>query len=280
MSCNNDSKEPTDTPTSGTTTIEADEAFKPLLQNQAYTFEALYPNATINLQFTPEADAIQHLFDDSCKVIVTGRMLSNNEKKHFESKNIFPITTKIAEDALAILLSKQNRDSILTIKQLQSLLADANTNIKIVLDNSHSANTNYCKDSLLAGKAFSKNVFALQSSREVIDYVGKNVNSMGIIGVNWMSDTDDSLTTHILNKVTVAAIAKDSLSIAVKPYQAYIKTKEYPLTRNIYMINRQTRAGLGMGFVSFVAGEKGQLMILKSGMVPAIAPVRLVEIKN
>lgn len=44
------------------------------------------------------------------------------------------------------------------------------------------------------------------------------------------------------------------------------------------MISRQTRAGLGMGFVSFVAGDKGQLMILKAGLIPAIAPVRLVEV--
>ena len=46
------------------------------------------------------------------------------------------------------------------------------------------------------------------------------------------------------------------------------------------MINRQTRVGLGMGFVTFVAGEKGQLIILKSGLVPAFPPQRIIEIKN
>ena len=78
----------------------------------------------------------------------------------------------------------------------------------------------------------------------------------------------------------VVAISKDSIKNAVKPYQAYIKTKEYPFTRNVYMVSRQTRAGLGMGFVSFVAGEKGQLMILKAGIVPAIPPTRLVKINT
>jgi phosphate transport system substrate-binding protein len=33
-----------------------------------------------------------------------------------------------------------------------------------------------------------------------------------------------------------------------------------------------------MGFVSFVAGDKGQLMILKAGLIPAIAPVRMVQV--
>jgi phosphate transport system substrate-binding protein len=113
----------------------------------------------------------------------------------------------------------------------------------------------------------------------VIEYVSKNKNAIGVISVNWISDSDDSLTTAFLQKVKVVAIAKNNATEAVKPYQAYIKTKEYPFTRSVYMVNRQTRAGLGMGFVSFVAGDKGQLMILKSGLIPAIAPVRLVEIK-
>jgi phosphate transport system substrate-binding protein len=76
----------------------------------------------------------------------------------------------------------------------------------------------------------------------------------------------------------MVGISRDSDSEAFKPYQAYIKTKEYAFTRSVYMINRQTRAGLGMGFVSFVAGDKGQLIILKSGLIPSIAPVRLVEV--
>ncbi|HRG38720.1 MAG TPA: phosphate ABC transporter substrate-binding protein, PhoT family, partial [Bacteroidia bacterium] len=67
---------------------------------------------------------------------------------------------------------------------------------------------------------------------------------------------------------------------AFKPYQAYIKTKDYPFTRSVFIISRQKRAGLGMGFVNFVAGNKGQLMILKAGLIPSIAPVRMVEINT
>ncbi|MBA3705652.1 MAG: phosphate ABC transporter substrate-binding protein, PhoT family, partial [Bacteroidetes bacterium] len=115
---------------------------------------------------------------------------------------------------------------------------------------------------------------------EVIEYVATHKNALGLLSVNWISDMDDSLTTNILKKVKVLAIQKDTASEAFKAYQAYIKTKDYPFTRNVYMINRQTRAGLGMGFVSFVAGDKGQLMILKAGLIPSIAPVRMVEINT
>jgi len=38
------------------------------------------------------------------------------------------------------------------------------------------------------------------------------------------------------------------------------------------------KSGLGTGFVSFVAGHKGQRIILKSGLAPQIVPARDVMI--
>jgi hypothetical protein len=34
-----------------------------------------------------------------------------------------------------------------------------------------------------------------------------------------------------------------------------------------------------MGFVSFVAGEKGQLMMLKAGLIPGFPPERTIKVK-
>jgi len=46
------------------------------------------------------------------------------------------------------------------------------------------------------------------------------------------------------------------------------------------MVSRESFSGLGSGFISFVAGEKGQRIILKSGLVPATMPIRLVKVKK
>jgi phosphate transport system substrate-binding protein len=43
---------------------------------------------------------------------------------------------------------------------------------------------------------------------------------------------------------------------------------------------RESFSGLGSGFVSFVAGEKGQRIILKSGLVPATMPIRIIQTKK
>ncbi len=289
--CSNDSKkEPTDTATSGEVNIVVDESFQKLFDSQIYTFHAIYKNANVHVDYLPENEALKRLINDSCKVVVMCRDITPTERKSFEAKNLFPISTKIAEDAIVLLINPENLDTALTVDQVKSILLGNDSlwsqlnkdskldGIKVVFDNAGSANARYMRDSLLEGKDFSKNVFAVKSNPEVIEYVSTHKNAIGVLSVNWISDIDDSLTTNTLKKVKMVAIAKNSASEPLKAYQAYIKTKEYPFTRSVYMINRQTRAGLGMGFVHFVAGDKGQLMILKAGLIPAIAPVRLVEV--
>lgn len=284
--------EPTDTPTSGEVNIVVDESFQQLFDTQIYTFESFYKNAKINAFYLPESEAIQLLMTDSCKVAVMCRDLTINERKSFEQANIFPISTKIAKDAIAFVVNNENTDTTMTVEKIKSIMLGTDSlwnqinaqsqlgKINIVFDNNGSANTTYIKDSILLGKPFSNNAFAVKSNPEVIDYVSKHKNAIGVLSVNWISDSDDTLTVSFLKKIKVIALAKDTASKSVKPYQAYIQTKEYPFTRDVYMINRQTRAGLGMGFVSFVAGEKGQIMILKAGLIPAISPIRLIEVNT
>lgn len=290
--CATQPNEPSDTPTSGEVNVVVDESFQQLFDTQIYTFQSLYPNAKVHAKYMSEKDALQRLINDSCKVVVMCRDLTPIERKNFEVSNLFPISTKIAEDAIAIVVHPENTDSALTVENVKSILLGKDSvwsqvvkkstlgKITIVFDNNGSANARYMQDTLLLGKSFSKNAFAVKSNPEVIDYVSHNKNAIGILSVNWISDLDDSITHNFLKKVKVLEIKKDSLSEGYKPFQAYIKTKDYPFTRDVFMINRQTRAGLGMGFVSFVAGDKGQLMILKAGLIPAIAPVRLVHINT
>lgn len=284
------SNEPTDTPTSGKVSVCVDESYKLLFDTQEYTFESFYENADIKIIYTDEKTAMQNMINDSCKVVVINRKLTSEEKKFFDQNNLYPKETKIAEDAVALVINKENLDSTITVEKFQDILSGINKDrvnpeskndeMMVVFDNPNSANYRYMKDSLLQGRELGKNVFAVKSNPEVIDYVKEHKNAIGVVSVNWISDKDDSITRSFLKEVRVMGVRKFEDTKAYKPYQAYIATKDYPFCRSVYMINRQTRAGLGTGFVSFVAGNKGQLMILKMGLVPAVAPVRMVEINT
>jgi phosphate transport system substrate-binding protein len=155
--------------------------------------------------------------------------------------------------------------------------------LKVVFDNFKSGNPRYFREKFLVSK-LPPTCFAVQSNEQVIDYVEKNPNAIGVISVNWVSDKADTVTIHFLKRVKIAGISTpgtlDPRTDFYQPYQAYIAKKIYPFIREVYCINRQTYTGLAYGLTSFIAGSQGQLIVLHSGLVPATMPVRVVEIKR
>ncbi len=272
----------TDTPTSGNLSIAADETYKPLIESEVLTFESIYKYANITVKFKPEAEVFNDLMNDSVRLIIVSRKLNDAELKQFEKWEIVPKVTKIAYDAVALIGSKDLKDTVYTLDQLKELLsAGVNNpqmkNIKVVFDNNNSSTIRFIKEKT-GVKEFSSNCYALNSGPAVLDYVSKGKNTIGIIGVDYISDQDDTTSQNFIKTVKVLNIAVNSDSEAFKPYQAYIAQKIYPLYREVYIVSKEAYTGLGTGFTAFVASERGQRIVLKLGLVPATMPVRLVEV--
>lgn len=280
----NRGESPSDTPTTGNLTISVDQTYKPLIDSEVSTFENIYNYAKVNVQYKPEAKAFDDLMNDSIRVIIVSRKLNSEEIKQFQKWEIVPKVTKIAYDAIALIGSKDLKDTVFTIDKIGSLLSGEKIipslkKTKIVFDSNNSSTIRFLSDKT-GVKKFSTNCFALNSNDAVLDYIAKGSDCIGIIGVNWISDQDDSTNQNFLKTVKVLEISSSENSEALKPYQAYIAQKTYPLYREVYIISKEAYTGLGTGFTAFVASERGQRMVLKFGLVPATMPVRLVELIN
>jgi len=150
------------------------------------------------------------------------------------------------------------------------------TTKQIVFDQNGSANFNFMTN-MLQLQQLGKNVSALNSNQEVINYVKTHPNAIGVIGLNWISDQEDPASLAFMDGLKIASVYQTDPEAACKPHAGFIYTKEYPLIRDIWVINKGRRSGLNTGFVLFMKkDDKGQLIIQKSGLVPALTPVRLV----
>jgi phosphate transport system substrate-binding protein len=129
----------------------------------------------------------------------------------------------------------------------------------------------YAIDSILRGQPLGKNVTAARSSRQVIDYVAKNPRAVGFIGVSWIGDQDDPAQLSFLKKVTIAAVRCVSCGgeTYVKPYQANIGLKRYPMVRGLYYILKENFSGVGNNFANFLMYERGQLIFRRAYLYPA-----------
>jgi phosphate transport system substrate-binding protein len=293
MACSGNKGKILSTPTSGETHASIDETLSLLLSSHVSTFQSLYQKAHVEASYKSESACFQDFLSDSAQVIVVSRPLNKKENSYFENLKIKPILTKIAIDGIALIINNSNPDSLLTHEQLQNILSHKISNwkqlnkkskledIQLVFDANNSSTIRYMTDSVNGGKPLPANCFATKSNEEVIDHVNKNQNSIGIIGVSWISDRNDPKTISFLSRVKVMSLSgTQNTDQFYKPYQAYLQQGLYPLCRSVYMLNREARNGLGTGFVAFVAGDKGQRIILKSGLVPATMPVRIVSFQK
>ena len=292
-----------DTPTSGTVAVSVDETFAPILQAQIDTFAKLYPNAHVQMSFQPEEKVMLDLINDKVKLAVVARELNAEETADFAKQTIVPRTIRIGIDGLAIVLNRANPDSLLTVAQLADIFTGKTSTwsqvsgrkglaaINVVFDANRSSTTRFVRDSVTRGAALTPRVFAAASNPALLDYVAAHPNAIGIVGVNWISDRDDPAAMKFANKVRVASItARPHPQPAdyIQPYQVYLAEKtpaqlaehpdlqNYPLRRNLYIISREARAGLGTGFASFVGGKNGQLIFQKSGLLPAQMQARII----
>jgi phosphate transport system substrate-binding protein len=294
-SCGGMGKEATnETPTRGNIRIVSDESFQPLIETEIFTFTHLYTGAKIKPVYKPEYDVIKDFMNDSVKVIVASKKLSDYQIQFLRDTQIIARTTTYAYDALALITNHDNKDTLVKYNTIKDIfLGKIKTwkevndksklgNIRVIFDNNKSGNIRYFRELFDIKDSLNGNFFAVNNNAEVINYVSRNPDAVGIISVNWISDKDDSLSMSFIKKVNVVAVSQQYINDGsyYRPYQGFIYDKSYPFVREIYLISRETFRGLGSGFINWACGEQGQRVVLKSGLVPATMPIRLVQIKH
>ena len=287
----------TDTETSGFAIIASDECFAPIIKEELDVFTGLNPEATINPIYVGEKEAFDLLLTDSIRLLIAARDLTENEKRVVEDKKLFVRTQKMARDGIALIINKNNPDSMINTGTLKKIMtgditrwgelgSTKNTDlreIKVVFDHPNSSTLRFIHEFVSQGETLSPNLRALNSNPEVIEYVTKTPNALGIIGVNWISNPNDSNKLSFDKSIRVMAVGTENEvgdNNTYKPYPAYLNNGNYPLTRDVFIILTDLRGTLPAGFVKFVAGNAGQRIVLKAGLVPATRPTREIYLKN
>lgn len=266
-------KDTRDTTTSGVINISADESFKPVIDSQIKVFESQYPNAKINVSYKAEAECLKDLNNDSVRMVIVTRGLTQEEQDILEDSLTYtPAFGPVAFDAIAVVVNNNLKDTIFTMQDLRSMVKGTSSfKYKVLLDGLSATSTvRFVQDSLLKGEPMSKNVVAAKNSTELIDYISQNDDAVGLIGVSWVGNHQDPEMLSFLQNVKIAAVeCRGCSGTYVQPYQANIAMGRYPMIRPLYYILKENYAGLGSGFKNFLIYEKGQLIFRRAFLLPA-----------
>jgi phosphate transport system substrate-binding protein len=179
---------------------------------------------------------------------------------------------RIATDAIAVITNNKAKDSLFSIAEIRGMLSGTSPyTYQLVMDGLKATSTvRFLIDSVLRGQSLQGNVMAARNSEGVINYVASTPNAIGFIGVSWIGNREDPAQLTFQKKVRLAALqcANCAEEVYVRPYQANMAMKRYPLNRGLHYILKENYAGLGKGFVNFLTHEKGQLIFRRGYLVP------------
>ena len=264
----------------GSATIYVDETLTPIIEDQVAVFESNY-DAKINIVSKSETEVIISLFKEKSGIAVLTRNLTVEENKIFEQKKITPKITKFATDAIALIANKSSNDTLIDLRNVIDFLkGKQNSSIKgLVFDNPNSSTVRFMNN--LAGLKTipEKGVYSFKTNQDVIKFVAQNEGMIGVLGVNWLSQPMPEMQEYV-DKVNVLGVKSLTGGSYYMPSQNNIAEGKYPLARDLFIVNGQGYTGLGMGFASFVAGDIGQRIVLKSGLLPERIPGRKINVRK
>lgn len=280
---------------SGKISIAVDESFKPIMEEGLQVYQALTPEAVITPIYCSEVEAVNLLLKDSVRLAITNRRLTEEELISFHTRKFFPESVRMALSGVALITHRDNPDSLITVKDFRRIATGEITNWKelnpnsklermqVVFDNPNSGTVHYVIDSICQGKPLSTSLKAQKSNEEVINYVATTPEAIGVIGANWVGNKADTTRLSFNQKVRVMAVSSSvnaTSENSYRPYQAYLALKKYPLTHDVYILINDPKGALPTGVMTFLTGDRGQRIILKSGLVPATQPIRVVNVKE
>lgn len=283
-SCNNTPPNEKQTILTGKIKVLVDESLAPIMREQLDVFKHSYINSDIELVELPEIKVVNALLSDTAEVAVLTRLLTEDELKFFETRGFKPRVVQFAVDAVALIGNVSQGDTTITVEEiLQVMRGQADARFSLVFDNPNSGTLRYLKDLAGVDALPETGVYALNSQDEVIAYVHDHPSTIGVVGVNWMMQPD-STSTRLINRVRSLALKNlpgnpgdDDFYL---PSQSNLALGVYAFSRPVYLINAEPRHGLGMGFAAFLSGDRGQRIVLKSGLMPDSLPPREIILRS
>lgn len=248
----------------------------------AEEFKHIYPNVNIQIQAAGSSTAPPALTEGTSQFGPMSRKMKPNEIESFEKHYGYqPTAIRVAIDALAVFVHKDNPIKGLSIEQIDSIFSsthkcggaevkrwgdlglDGNWSAKDVQlygRNSVSGTYGYFKEQALCNGDFRPNVNEQPGSASVVQSVSQSLNAIGYSGIGYKT----------AGVKAVAISKKGDKFIEATPENAISGT--YPLSRYLYVyINKHPNKDLSpmdREFIRFVLSKQGQQIVEKDGYVP------------
>jgi len=264
--------------------IVIDESLKPVMTQQVDLFTYYFDSVTVATEYLPEAEVMNKLRSKSADVAVFARILTENEKSVFKSKDTLYVRELcVAYDAIAMITAADNKFQ-LDSTTISRVLSGADSRYTFLFEESNSSVTKWIVTKYGNINSPVKNVYNTNGIENMLKYLQANKKSVGFIPYNLIADEDQSVGSNLLNGLKLVAMpsALDTLDDGfVTASQGDIAEGIYPLTRQINAVMQYGhKDDLPWLFLNFLYKQKAAKVFLKAGLIPALIPEREIKVNT
>jgi len=245
----------------------------PIVQGTVEAFMKKHPEIQISLSGGGSGEGIKSLIDKTADIATSSREIKKEEVELAKAKNVNPIAHVIANDAIVPVVHPKNKVKNLSIDQLSQIYQGKITNWKevggddlkiVVISRDSSSGTFESWDHFVMKKAkVTPQAQMLASSGAVVTAVAKNKYAIAYVGIGYINKSIQPLQVN-----GVTASAQTALS------------KEYPLSRELYMYTDGDPKGNIAQYIDFVKSSEGQKIVVKEGFVPLAGEKKIGKAKK
>ncbi|MEI4548597.1 MULTISPECIES: PstS family phosphate ABC transporter substrate-binding protein [Pseudoalteromonas] len=261
----------------------------------AEEYKRQYPNVNIQIQAAGSSTAPPALTEGTSNFGPMSRKMKSKEIEAFEKKFGYkPTEVRVAIDALAVFVHKDNPVKGLTIKEVDSVFSStrkcgadkeatrwsdvglegswAGKDIQLYGRNSVSGTYGYFKKKALCKGDFKNNVNEQPGSASVVQSISSSLNAIGYSGIGYKT-----------SGVRTVPLAKKGTNY-VDATLENVATGKYPLSRFLYVyVNKHPNKPLSpieAEFLKMVLSKDGQKIVEKDGYVPLDSNMANRELKK
>lgn len=276
---------------SGTITSVGSDTLANLMSLWSQAFKQRYPHVKFQLQASGSATAPQALTQGTATIGPMSRELTVDEISRFARKFGYPpLALKVAVDAIAIFVERNNPLQALSLEQIDALFSSTrlcgsssklvtwnqldidkfgrNRSIIVFGRNSSSGTYDLFKQQALCGGDFKARVNELSGSASVVRSVASSIGGIGYAALG------ASISNVRPISVGIAQENSNSKLRFVSPSSENITNGSYPFSRFLYIVvNKDPNKPLPTlerTFLSFILSIEGQAMVSENGYYPIL----------
>jgi phosphate transport system substrate-binding protein len=181
--------------TEGKLVIECDESVFPTFEKMAAEFGEQYPDAHITFRPAEARAAIADFFNDSVKVIVSGRPFNKEERDMLSAAKIEFQEWHVAQSAVAVISHLESGVTRLRMSEADSLFGGVTTTvagrkkgrpIELVVGDINASTNEAFRTEVMKGRKYTVTATPMKTSADIVRYVTQTPNTIGIVGIAWL----------------------------------------------------------------------------------------------